>query len=102
MQQGNQGNIHAALTKVKSASTLLQEALPLIPFGNEKHAKLAKIIAELSKEISSVGDNPQAESASLQSAAQNVAKQAPQANMARMFAANQGAGQPPAEAQPAA
>lgn len=97
-QQGNRGNIQAALVKIKAAAKMLEEALPLIPFGSEEHEKLAKIITELSKGIGKAGSNPQMEAASLQSAAQNVAKQAPMANMAQMFAANQGAGQPPAEA----
>lgn len=101
MPQGNAGNVQAALTKIKAATKMLQEALPLIPIGHEKHLKLMKIVSELSKEINEAGENPQMESASLQAAAQNVAKQAPMANMARMFGAQQGAGQPPATAQAA-
>ena len=101
MPQANAGNIHAALTKIKAGTKMLQEALPLIPIGHEKHLKLMKIVSELSKEINDVSENPQQESASLQAAAQNVAKQAPMANMARMFGAQQGAGQPPATAEAA-
>lgn len=101
-QQGNQGNIQAALVKIKGAAKMLEEALPLIPFGSEEHEKLAKIVMDLSKGIGKAGNNPQLEAASLQSAAQNVAKQAPMQNMARLFAANPGAGQPPAQAQPEA
>ena len=101
MPQANAGNIQAALTKIKAGTKMLQEALPLIPIGHEKHLKLMKIVSELSKEIGEVAENPQMESASLQSAAQNVAKQAPMANMAKMFGASQGAGQPPATAQAA-
>ena len=97
-QQGNRGNIQAAVTKIKAALKMLGEALPLIPMGTEEHAKLAKIISDLSKGLHGASDNPQQESASLQAAAQNVAKQAPMQNMARMFSANQGAGQPPAQA----
>lgn len=98
MPQANAGNVHAALTKVKAAAKMLQEALPLIPIGSEKHLKLMKIVSELSKEIGEVGENSQQESAALQAAAQNIAKQAPMNNMARMFGAQQGAGQPPATA----
>lgn len=101
MPQANAGNVQAALTKIKAGTKMLQEALPLIPIGHEKHIKLVKILSELSKEIAEVGDNPQQEAASLQSAAQNVVKQAPQAQMARMFGAQQGAGQPPATAEAA-
>lgn len=101
MPQANAGNIQAALTKIKAGTKMLQEALPLIPIGHEKHIKLMKIVSELSKEISEVGDHPQQESASLQAAAQNVAKNAPQAAMAKMFGATQGAGQPPATAEAA-
>src|ERR1700677_1010684 len=101
MPQANAGNIQAALTKIKAGTRMLQEALPLIPIGHDKHLKLMKIVSELSKEINDVSENPQQESASLQAAAQNVAKQAPMANMARLFGAQQGAGQPPATAQAA-
>lgn len=97
-QQGNQGNVQAAMVKVKAAAKMLEEALPLIPFGSDEHEKLAKIVTELSKGIGKASSNPQLEAASLQSAAQNVAKQAPMQNMAAMFGANQGAGQPPAQA----
>ena len=96
MPQANAGNIQAALTKVKAAAKMLQEALPLIPIGSEKHLKLMKIVSELSKEIGEVGENSQQVSAALQAAAQNIAKQAPMNNMVRMFGAQQGAGQPPA------
>lgn len=101
MPQGNAGNVNAALTKIKAATKMLQEALPLIPIGHEKHLKLMKIVSELSKEIGEASENPQQQSAALQAAAQNVAKEAPMANMARMFGAQQGAGQPPATAQAA-
>lgn len=101
-QQGNTGNIHAALVKIKSAAKMLEEALPLIPFGSEEHEKLAKIVTELSKGIGKASSNPQLEAASLQAAAQNVAKQAPMANMANLFAAKQGEGQAPAMPQPEA
>ncbi len=98
-QQGNQGNIQAALVKVKAAAKMLEEALPLIPFGHDKHIKLMKIVSELAKEVNEANVSAQQESSSLQSAAQNVAKQAPMAGMARMMGAGQGAGQPPAQAE---
>lgn len=97
-QQGNRGNVQAAMVKVKSATELLESALPLIPMGSEEHEKLAKIIADLSKGLGKAAVSAQQKTSALQAEAQNVAKQAPMANMAQMFGANQGAGQPPAQA----
>ena len=102
MPQGNAGNIQAALIKVKNASKMLEEALPLIPFGSEEHIKLQKILTQLSEAVKKAGDNPQLQIASLQQSIKNQAQSAPQAAMARMFSAQQGHGQPPATAQPTA
>lgn len=102
MPQGNRGNIQAALLKVKTAVKMLEEALPLIPFGSEEHSKIAKIITDLSKGAAKVSENAQLEASSLMNSARNVAQNAPMQNMARMFSAQQGAGQPPASPQPAA
>lgn len=99
MQQGNTGNIQAALVKVKNAAKMLEEALPLIPFGSEEHEKLAKIVTELSKSIGKVGSNPQLEVGSMLQAAKNSAQSAPMAAMAKMFSGQQGQGQPPAMPQ---
>lgn len=94
--QGNAGNIHAALVKVKNAVELLQEALPLIPFGTEEHNKVAKVIQELSAGAKKAGENPQLEVGAMLQAAKNKSQGAPMAAMARMFAGQQGQGQPPA------
>lgn len=102
MPQGNHGNIQAALVKVKNAAKMLEEALPLIPFGSEEHEKIAKIITELSKGIGKASQNPQLEVGSLLQMAKNNAQSAPMAAMAKMFSGQQGAGQPPAGAPPAA
>lgn len=101
MPQANAGNVNAALTKVKAAMKMLEEALPLIPMGNEAHTDILDALKKFSKHMKTDGGNAQQESASLQSAAQNIAKQAPMANMARMFGAQQGAGQAPAMGQAA-
>lgn len=100
MPQGNAGNVHAALTKIKAGTKMLQEALPLIPIGHEKHMKLMKIISDLSKEIGEAGENPQLETGAMLQAAKNNAQSAPMAAMARMFSGQQGQGQAPANAQP--
>lgn len=94
--QGNAGNIQAALIKVKNASKMLEEALPLIPFGSEEHIKLQKILTQLSEAVKKAGDNPQLQIAALQQSVKSQAQGAPMANMARMFSAQQGAGSPPA------
>jgi hypothetical protein len=98
MPQGNNGNIQAALVKVKNAAKMLEEALPLIPFGSEEHEKIAKIITDLSKGIGKASQNPQLEVGSMLQSAKNSAQSAPMAAMAKMFAGQQGAGQPPAAA----
>lgn len=100
MPQGNAGNIQAALIKVKNASKMLEEALPLIPFGSEEHIKLQKILTQLSEAVKKAGDNPQLQMAAMQQSMKSQAQSAPQAAMARMFSAQQGAGQPPATEQP--
>lgn len=104
MPQGNAGNVHAAMVKVKNAAKMLEEALPLIPFGSEEHEKLAKIITELSKGIGKAGggSNPQLEVGALLQSAKNSAQSAPMAAMARMFSGQQGQGQAPAMPQPQA
>lgn len=101
MPQGNTGNIQAALVKVQSATKLLEEALPLIPFGSDEHNRIAKIIMDLSRGANKVMENAQLQAQSLQNAAKSVVQNAPMANMARMFSAQQGAGQAPAMPQPA-
>lgn len=101
-QQGNRGNVQAAMVKVKAATEMLEAALPLIPMGSEEHEKLAKIIADLSKGLGKAAVGAQEKTAALQAQAQSVARAAPMQNMAQMFGANQGQGQPPATAQPEA
>lgn len=100
MPQGNAGNIQAALVKVKNATKMLEEALPLIPMGTPEHEKIAKMIAELSKGLGKASENPQLEVGSLLQMAKNNAQSAPMAAMSRMFSGQQGAGQPPAMPQP--
>jgi len=102
MPQGNVGNIHAAMVKIKNAVEMLGEALPLIPLGTEEHSKLAKIIADLSKGLHGASENPQLQMAALQQAMKQKAQNAPMAAMARQFSAGQGAGAPPATEQPQA
>lgn len=100
MPQGNAGNVQAALVKVKNASKMLEEALPLIPFGSEEHIKLQKILTQLSEAVKKAGENPQLQMASMQQSMKNQAQSAPMAAMAKMFSGQQGQGQAPAMAQP--
>lgn len=101
--QGNQGNIGAALVKIKNALKMLEEALPLVPMGDELHTDLLNTMKQLSKPLKKSSDNPQMEVGSLLQMAKQNAQSAPMAAMARMFGAGQaGAGQPPAMSAPAA
>ena len=43
--QGNPGNALAAAAKMKSAVTLLQEALPALPMGSEIHTDILKAVS---------------------------------------------------------
>ncbi len=101
-QQGNQGNIGAAMTKIKNAVQLLQEALPLIPMGDELHTEILNSLKSLSKKLKDGNDSPQLDIASLLNTIKQKAQMAPQAAMARQFAGGAGAGQPPATPQAAA
>lgn len=100
MPQGNQGNLQAAMIKVKTAVKMLEEALPLIPFGSEEHSKLAKVIGELSGAAKKAGDNPQLEMSAMQQMMKNHAQNAPIAAMMKHFSGEMGAGQPPAMSEP--
>jgi len=101
MPQGNQGNIGAALVKVKNACKLLEEALPLVPMGDELHTDILNTLKQLSKPMKKGGnDNQQVEISSMLQSAKNNAQSAPMAAMARMFPGQAGAGQAPAMPQP--
>jgi hypothetical protein len=99
--QGNHGNIQAAMTKIKNAVQLLQEALPLIPMGDDLHTEVLNSAKGLSKHLKKGDETPQLDIASLLNTIKQKAATGPQAAMARQFAGGAGAGQPPAT-QPAA
>lgn len=98
-QQGNQGNIAAALVKVSNALKMLEDALPLIPMGDGLHSEILKAASNLSKHLKKEEENPQLQQASLMQQIKNNQQGAQQAMMARMFSAQQGQGQPPATGQ---
>jgi hypothetical protein len=100
-QQGNHGNMAAAMTKVKNAMQLLQEALPLVPMGNDLHAEILGAVSKLSKHMKKGEETPQLDIASLLNTIKQKAQGAPQAALARQFSGNAGEGQPPALPQAA-
>lgn len=100
--QGNHGNIASAMVKVKNALQMLQEALPLIPMGDELHTEILNSVKGLSKHLKKGEESPQLDIASLLNSIKQKTQMAPQAAMARQFAGGAGAGQPPATPQPAA
>ena len=101
--QGNQGNIAAAMTKIKNAVQLLQEALPMIPMGDELHTEVLKTAIGLSKHLKKGEETPQLDIASLLNTIKQKASSAPQMAMARQFAGGgESAGAPPALPQAAA
>lgn len=95
MQQGNQGNIAAALAKVNSGLKMFEEALPLIPMGSAEHQAVLDAIKGVSKHLKKGSENAQLEQASLVQQLKAAPNQAQQAAMARMLA-TQGQGQAPA------
>lgn len=103
MPQGNQGNVGAAIIKVRASMKMLEEALPLLPMTNELHTDILNALKQFSKHLKTADENPQLEIGSVIQMIKNNAQSAPMAAMTRMFSGQQGAGQPPAMApQPAA
>lgn len=95
---GNQGNVQAAMAKVSSGVKMLQEALPLIPMGNELHTKLLGAIKTLAEAINKEGEAPSTPKLDISSIMQMIkqhTQNAPQNAAARLLPA-QGATQPPA------
>lgn len=95
---GNQGNVQAAMAKVSNGVKMLQEALPLIPMGNELHTKLLSAIKTLAEAMNKEGESPSTGKLDISSILQMIkqhAQNAPQNAAARMLPA-QGATQPPA------
>jgi hypothetical protein len=95
----NQGNIGQAMSKITAAIKMLEEALPLVPMGNELHTEILKSAQSLSKHMKQGEESPALTSASIQNMLKSNAQSAPMNAMARMF--QPGQGQPPATAQAA-
>jgi len=85
--QGNPGNAMAALSKIKSALTLLQEALPAIPLGSDVHSDILKAVSTLAKHA---GDSNQGQGTDqqqitqLMALIQRLAQQKPNAALANL------------------
>lgn len=100
--QGNQGNVQAAMAKISSGLKMLQEALPLVPMGNELHSKLLGAVKTISEAMHKEGDSPSTPKLDISSILQMIkqhTQNAPQNAMAKMMPA-QGATQPPATDAP--
>lgn len=100
--QGNQGNVQAAMAKISSGLKMLQEALPLVPMGNELHTKLLGAVKTIAEAMNKEGESPTTPKLDISSILQMIkqhAQNAPQGAMARMLPA-QGANQPPATGAP--
>ena len=89
--QGNHGNMQAAMTKVSSGLKMLQEALPLIPRGNELHTKLLSAVKTIAEVMSKEGEspsNPKLDMSAIVQMLRQHAQNAPQNAMARMMPAS--------------
>lgn len=98
MQQGNQGNIAAALAKVSSGLKMFEEALPMIPMGTAEHQAILNAIQGVSKHMKKAEESMHLEQAALVQQLKSAPNQAQQAAMARMMAMNT-QGQAPAMPQ---
>lgn len=96
--QANQGNITAAITKVRNAMKMMEEALPLIPMGQELHSDILTALKNFSKHIKQDA-NPGMDQASLLQSLRQNAQGSNQDAMMKLMAAKQGAGMPPATPQ---
>jgi len=83
--QGNPGNAMAAVSKIKSALTLLQEALPAIPMGSDVHGDVLKAVSMLAKHASSDQQGTdQQQITQLMALMQKLAQQRPNAALANL------------------
>src|SRR5271157_1187095 len=82
--QGNPGNALAAISKVKSAVTLLQEALPAIPMGSDVHTDVLKAVGMLAKHSDQGQATDQSQITQLMAMIQKLATQQPNAALQRM------------------
>ncbi len=95
---GNQGNVQAAMAKISSGLKMIQEALPLIPMGNELHTKVLGAVKTLAEAMNKEGEAPTTPKLDLSSILQMIkqhTQNAPQNAAARLMPA-QGANQAPA------
>lgn len=99
--QGNPGNTQAALTKIRNALQMLEQALPEIPMGMPMHTDVLKAVQNLSKHLAEGAESKGLDIQSLIQATKQSAQSAPLAAMQRMFAGGGGANSPPALPQPA-
>ena len=97
--QAQPGNAAAAMQKIQSAAKLINEAIGSVPMGSEFHTKILKLATDLNKLMADVPQNPGVQATGLVQQARNVAQQAPQQALERLFPPAQ---QPPAGAQPPA
>lgn len=82
--QGNPGNALAAISKVKSAVTLLQEALPAIPMGSDVHTDVLKAVGMLAKHSDQGQATDQSQITQLMAMIQKLATQQPNAALQRL------------------
>lgn len=82
--QGNQGNALAAISKLKSAVTLLQEALPAIPMGSDVHNDVLKAVGILAKHAQTQQGTDQSQITQLMGLIQKLATQQPNAALQKL------------------
>ena len=100
--QGHAGSGAAAVSKIRTALAMLQEALPTIPMGSAAHTAVLNAVKNISAHVEEMG-GPQNQGMDMQSLMQLMKQQQQQAPMQalmRMYPGQQGGapampGQPP-------
>lgn len=83
--QANAGNMAAAMSQVKNAIELLQQALPMLPVGNEMHEAVINAVKGLSKHMESSNQNQGMQMSGLVQMMQQMAQSAPTQQLAQAF-----------------
>lgn len=91
---GNPGNTMAAISKVREALTILQEALPGIPMGTEAHTAILKSVESVGKHMTEMANSPQMKMQVLQQMMKQAQGQRPNAALAALSGGHGGAPPP--------
>lgn len=101
MPQANQGNLAAAMQKVRIGMKALEEALPMIPMGSPLHSKIHKVALDLAKDLPQGDENPALQLQSLVQMLRNSSQQQPMNALSKLMPGQQPNTPPATEPQAA-